>query len=190
MSNETTASVWVVDEGEYSDYRILAIFATKPQAEEFVSHRGPSSPYGYSPGMQEWELNTWTEDKATFKFTFDLNGNITKVSEVAYVDDAPTPALYSQRHTKDEVLVVVNYGPRDRATKVASEHYTRIRAFLDEAQKMGDRAHYDKISEGYCFGNALRVARILAGIEQAPNPPQCDSDRNILTILGIPEVAQ
>jgi hypothetical protein len=171
--------VWIVEQGEYSDYSIVAIFATQAQAEEFVSHRPTAS-------VREWELNTWTEELAAFEITFDLSGNITEIAEEAYVESDEYKDFSNRRH-KDEITFFIRRGPRDRAIKIASEQYAKIRVYLDQADTMMERAEYNKIGD-HRFDDALCIARILAGIDDAPTPPRCTADRNILTILGMSEV--
>ena len=177
-------SVWLVEQGTYSDYSVEAIFSTEKQAREFCSHLPDSEP-------REWVLNTWADHQISFTFWFDLMGNIVQTEEEAFVKDLPAESnIHSDRQERERIRIHVNRGPRDLAIKIASEHYTKIRAFLDEAQKRVDRAKYNKISDDYCCNDALEAAKILAGINQAPNPPECGHDKNILTILSISEKSE
>lgn len=47
-------TLYVVTEGEYSDYHIVGIYSTKEQAEKIKKYR--SGLYEY-PDIEEWELN-------------------------------------------------------------------------------------------------------------------------------------
>ncbi len=162
------STVWLVEQGEYSDYHVAGIFSTEMQAREFASH------YKSDAGVREYELNIWTEEQAQFIFTFDLQGNITATSEVAFTDPAPPEdEAQSGCVNSGEILISVNRGPRERAVKIASEYYARIRACLDEANVRVETAH--ALGRLQCYGMgrggswlAHGVARILAGLDKLP----------------------
>jgi hypothetical protein len=179
------SSVWLVEKGDYSDYHIIAIFSTQSQADEFVSHHKEAS-------VREWELNTWTEEKTTFEFVFDLSGNLVKEEEHAYIKDEDHDGnprdldvrAHSQSDrtgTLDNVKIYVNRGPRELALKIASERYTKIRAYLDEAQErtvlaadVDGLAEYRKVCGAHNL--SVSVAEVLAGIVPVPDPPKCGYD--------------
>ena len=170
-------SVWFVEEGEYSDYRVKAVFETEAQALEFSSHRPEDS------SIRKVELAAWTTEQSNFTFTFDLGGNITKVIELADLEQ-PSDIVCSHRFAEDAIQITVQRGPLDLAKKIASERYVKIRAFLAEADERMERADYQK-NGNYRFNDALRVAEVLAGLTPMPDPPRCEKDREILLILGV-----
>lgn len=171
----------MVEEGCYSDYGVVAIFSTKAEADKFVEHRPGAS-------AREWELDTWREEQAKFCITFDMGGSITGIIEEASTDE-PSGNVRENRFQQDQITLIVHRGPRDLAVKIASERYYKIRAFLDQSDAMMERANYPK-NGNYRFNDALQVASILAGLDQAPDPPRCNHDRNIRVILGLPDIPE
>lgn len=168
-------TVWVVESGEYSDYQIDAIFSTKEKAEEFSSHKSRSR-------VVEWELDKWTPEQASFSVVFDLSGNITGIDETPVLDE-PSDAVDADGFHDGSIHVRVHRGPREKAIKIASEYYYRLRAFLDEAQERTSKAHLPQ--ECLDGSRTIRVAKVLAGINPVPNPPKCGFDEDVLEILGI-----
>lgn len=169
-------SVWTVEEGEYSGYCVLAIFGTEEQAKTFCEHREQAS-------YREWTLDTWTTEQATFRFEFDMSGNIIAEHETAKTD-SPSDAIAQGRHGRDEIVIEVHRGPRERAVKVASERYARLRAFLDEATERTDKA-LPEVDEHLRTMTSLLVAQVLAGILPAPDPPLCGFDEYVLKVLRL-----
>src|SRR3990172_7688285 len=152
-------SVWLVERGEYSDYGVEAIFSTEVVARAFAANMDGSS-------VREWMLDTWREEQITWEFGFDLQGNIVEESKEPFTELLPVDASVtaSRRFDQDLITITVNRGSREAAVKIASEWYVRIRAHLDEADERMTRTQYDKIGN-YRWGDALNVARILAGID-------------------------
>lgn len=172
-------SVWIVEEGEYSNYEVLAIFATEDKAKHFTGHRKGSS-------YREWELDTWTEDRAEFEFRFNRAGWVTDESERAYIEDndGECASVYAHgcRDSKDILVLVQRNGPRERALKIASEHYTRLRAYLDEAEA---RVAQSGIKTGYGEEqHIVDIAEILAGTQKLPTVPCCGHDQTVLKMMG------
>lgn len=65
--------VYIVTEGDYSDYHIEACFTTKEKAEEFIKNSKKVEDDGwYKPGIEVWDLDTNTEivNVITVDFTF------------------------------------------------------------------------------------------------------------------------
>jgi hypothetical protein len=173
-------SVWLVEEGEYSDYKVLAIFSTEDAAKQFTEHRKESS-------YREWELDTWTEDRTEFIFQFNLAGELVSESEEAYIkdphEDSNSVYAWGTHESKDVRIRVARNGPRARALKIASERYVRLRAYLDEAE---ERVSRSGIKTGYGEEQlVVDVAEILAGTQQLPTPPLSGHQEDIMKVLGI-----
>jgi hypothetical protein len=173
-------SVWIVEEGEYSDYQVLAIFPTECAAKQFAEHRKKS-------GYREWALNTWTEDRTLFRFQFNRAGEVVAESEEAYIEEPqkewPTVHVHGFHHNKNIGVSVRRNGPRERALKIASERYARLRAFLDEAEA---RVLRSGIKTGYGEGqHVVDVAEILAGTQKLPRPPYCKHEEDVLKMIGL-----
>jgi hypothetical protein len=171
--------VWIVEEGEYSDYQVLAIFATELAAAEFVDHRKTAS-------YRAWPLNTWLPEQARYSFWFDLSGNIVAEQETAYTESVDEAPVWEYRQGPDQIHIAVCKGPHERAVKVASERYARIRAHLDKADEMARKSTLSKepsYMKGHYLSQATEVARVLAGLAEPPTPPLSKSDEWVLQIL-------
>lgn len=65
--------VYIVTEGDYSDYHIEACFTTKQKAEEYIENsKKVEDSNWYRPGLEVWDLDTNTEivNVITLDFTF------------------------------------------------------------------------------------------------------------------------
>ena len=64
--------VYIVTDGDYSDYHIEACFSTKEKAEKFIDNGEKIKYFGDNAVIEEWELDKGTEivDVITIRFTF------------------------------------------------------------------------------------------------------------------------
>jgi len=70
--------VYIVTQGEYSDYGIVAVFATRKLAEECVRHMGHLS----DADVEEWELNSELPRKRQYHVKIiRTTGRITSVTD-------------------------------------------------------------------------------------------------------------
>ncbi len=153
-------SVWIVEEGEYSDYGVTGIFATEAQAKEFSEARDAS--------YREWPLDTWTPEQERTTVTFDISGNVVYVSHSAYTERAPAEdELIADGANNGNILITVRRGPRERAIKVASEKFTQVRAKLDEAKQRCANLPTELLSY-WRFSVEAKCAAMLAGVEPIP----------------------
>lgn len=157
--------VYLATTGEYSDYRIRAAFSTKEKAQEFLDAQTD-----YSPRVEEFEVDEWTRDMGRWTFDFRLvDGMIQKEEYDVWLEEQPDEAKTSMSLGAEMLAVTVYHGNKERAKKVASEIYTRIRANLDEAEERVRRL----APEGFMVRPmVLQVAKVLAGIvnEQSYHP--------------------
>ena len=79
--------VYAVSEGAYSDYRIVAVFDNKEEAEKFrVNHLGGGN-YAY---VEDWPLNTKMEDAFCWQVRVNKEGTVTYSSrELRSGDERP-----------------------------------------------------------------------------------------------------
>lgn len=167
--------VYVVEEGEYSNYQVVAIFSEKGAADEFSAHR-PGS------GVVEWTLDTWKTEQSEFLFVFGLDGQIKSVEEKAHIREHEYDGRIFSQAWGDDILVRVCRGPEELAVKIASERYTKIRAFHDQA---------DALCVGGldCLKGTLRphlvvmVAEVLAGIRVLPDGPGSGFEEDAKRVL-------
>jgi hypothetical protein len=184
-------SVWLVESGEYSDYRVDAIFTTEEQANEFVANGGGKS-------VIEYPLDTWGPEKAEYDFVFDLEGNVIKEQVRAYVEcPCDADAVYHATHREHDgrkyvsdfggIKIMVYRGPRDKALKIASERYTRLRAEFDAALALTERykcADWQKYPD-WRYQTAVHVAAIMAGVAPMPKRPASTFEERSLAVMGL-----
>lgn len=69
--------VYIVTEGEYSDYRIEACFSTKKKAQEYIKNNKKIQSKYYYPNIEEWDLDSNCDIvdiiDVNFKFTSPLS---------------------------------------------------------------------------------------------------------------------
>jgi hypothetical protein len=196
--------VYIVTEGSYSDYHIVAVFSTEEQAKAFCAEsKGaefaeyPVDDARWNPGLGEYE------------FAFDLDGNIKAEEHKAQLLNDSGQRLeleqsdngyltLEKRHVyngSDEprVYITAFSASREKAVKIASEKYTRVRAHLDEAMEVTKRTPVDKLPERWWssgsrttgmeaeydreehnFNIPYLVAKVLAGVEHLGSDPKKD----------------
>ena len=66
------SKIYVVTEGDYSDYHIEACFSTKKKAQEYIKNSKKVNESYYYPRIEEWELDSNSDivDVISLFFTF------------------------------------------------------------------------------------------------------------------------
>jgi len=69
-------SIWVIEQGSYSDYRVVGVFSTKESAEKFMGLMDD----GYeTPSIDEWPLDPMVDEinkgLLPFALSMDIDGN-------------------------------------------------------------------------------------------------------------------
>ena len=130
------ATIWVVEQGEYSDYRVVGVFTTKENAQQIADVVGDDAT------VAEWPLDPGIEDmnagRKPFRVFMLRDGTVEHVREetmdrslLAGLDGpflmkrggrpfgatAPTPPCLN---------VAVWAHDAEHATKIANEHRTRL----------------------------------------------------------------
>ena len=75
--------VWIIEQGEYSDYRVVGIFSTEENAKKYMD-KIKKNVHGYDdPSIDERELDPSIEDinagRSQYYIRFDQEGNITNI---------------------------------------------------------------------------------------------------------------
>jgi hypothetical protein len=91
-------SVWVVETGEYSDYRVLGIFSTEENAQKIADL--------VDGDVSEWPIDPWLEQlsqgRRSFRVEMMMDGTGIRVSEMPWGN-----------HHKDEFSLVRNRNSAD-----------------------------------------------------------------------------
>lgn len=174
--------VYVVTEGKYAAYRIVAIFSERTFAEKFIAEGGGDK-------FEEWILNDtdWQSGQGLYDFAFNLGGDIVKetlearlsptAEERQYGCHWDRPNVPTARADEDDQLVriEVQCENRERAVEIASERYNRIRTHLDHALHLAFDTPYPKICDRHTRNDAIQIAEILAGLREPPIGPEYTS---------------
>lgn len=115
--------VWLVTEGSYSDYRILAVYDNEADANKLENARG------YEAGVEEWEVNSLPTRLFTeWKIYFDADFNHYKTS------GCPGQLYHSPQLTKGgrfsafPYWVLVCHDDKRTAEKIAYDTIAKFRA--------------------------------------------------------------
>lgn len=82
-------SVWVIEQGSYSDYHVVGVFSSKETAEAALQFLSPDWD---APTVAEWPLDPWANEINSGRFPYTVlmhaNGNTIKVtrSSIAYFE--------------------------------------------------------------------------------------------------------
>lgn len=130
-ADQRPMTVWIVTEGEYSDYRICRVFSTKELARAYANSvkRGTFD----SIAVEEWPVNsTWDADEVYWLIRFYEGGELHSVYRLGDEEEKP-PHLNCFK-------LVQNPGPywegtvrgRDmnHAIKIGAEQLAMTRALL------------------------------------------------------------
>lgn len=108
--------IYIVTEGEYSDYSIDRVFSTREKAEEYVDS------VGYDTQIEEYDIDAPIERKTqVFCISFGLDK---KEAKYVYLSRNPYENLI--RFRQPFLDIYVKSDSRERAIKIASERYGMI----------------------------------------------------------------
>lgn len=118
--------IYVVTSGEYSDYRIEAVFSTRKKANEYVQQKGT-----------DFRIEGYDLDKEVVKETqlwlveFDITNNeIKEVSPItSNIDKLKDTCKVTEYFSfKSYITFYVEAETMDRAIKIASERFASVKA--------------------------------------------------------------
>ena len=72
------SKVYVVTDGEYSDYHIEACFSTKKKAQEYIKNAKKVNESYYYPDIEEWELDSNSDIVDVIYLTFTFTSPLSK----------------------------------------------------------------------------------------------------------------
>jgi hypothetical protein len=118
------ASVWVIEQGSYSDYGVCGVFTTKESADMVAAAMNNGDPYEPAT-VAEWPLDPGVEEMraglARFSLRMNRDGDTKDINAVAH-GYGPSEFIYG------EPWKLGSFWGRDEAhaVKVANEHRTRL----------------------------------------------------------------
>lgn len=72
------SKIYVVTDGEYSDYHIEACFSTKKKAQEYIKNSKKVNGKYYDPDIEEWELDSNSDIVNVIYLTFTFTSPLSK----------------------------------------------------------------------------------------------------------------
>jgi hypothetical protein len=126
-------SVWVIEQGAYSDYRVVGVFTTKESADKMAALINEGESYDLAE-VDEWPLDPGAEDlnqgRRTFSVQMLKDGTVEKAEPCG-----PSPlnlagwvTQYTRSHWNPHsgVNAVVWAADEKHAVKIVNEHRVRI----------------------------------------------------------------
>lgn len=118
--------IYIVTSGEYSDYRIDAVFTTKEKAVDYVEQHGTR----YS--IEEYELDEEVEKKTqlwTVVFCVD-NGKLVDGNTRSFKEDEVRDTCFVELSWNGKLYITfyVDADSMDRAIKIARERFAAVKA--------------------------------------------------------------
>src|SRR3990167_5468915 len=134
-------TVWVIEQGSYSDYRVVGVFSTEADAQyvaDFINVSERCDP----ATIAEWPLNPVVSELRQgcqrYFVLMQKDGTVEKIKrdESAYDlsgsvhvwrrSKAPAPAYRDKKGTKDVLQATVWAKDEAHAIKITNEHRTRM----------------------------------------------------------------
>lgn len=72
------SKVYIVTDGEYSDYHIESCFSTKKKAQEYIKNAKKVNGSCYDPNIEEWELDSNSDIVDVIDLTFTFTSPLSK----------------------------------------------------------------------------------------------------------------
>lgn len=72
------SKVYIVTDGEYSDYHIEACFSTKKKAQQYIKNAKKVKESCYDPNIEEWELDSNSDIVDVIYLTFTFTSPLSK----------------------------------------------------------------------------------------------------------------
>lgn len=134
------ATAYVITEGEYSAYRILAVFTSKALAQEYVRIANPDGD-DWKARIEEWPINVAADFKAQWQASVAIHDGrvpepVTQAKEIAEPGKLGVALTWGTAYTNFRpdhpyCLVTVRQATAERALKVLSEQVAIVVAQWD-----------------------------------------------------------
>lgn len=118
------ANVYIVTDGDYSDYRIVAVFSTEEQAKEYIQRTGKGDDYvefevdvPYQSKDRVWHIELRISDHKVTYFEVER-----------YYDNINDCIRLRRLRSGDELSLWVKADTSDRAVKIANERIGQVLA--------------------------------------------------------------
>ena len=119
-------SIWVIEQGSYSDYRVVGVFSTKESAEKFMALMDVGQE---TPSIDEWPLDPMVDEinkgLLPFAISMDIDGNTERIRKAdGHNMNGGLLACQSAAWNDDGVYGTVWAKDEQHAVKIANEFRT------------------------------------------------------------------
>lgn len=135
--------VWVIEKGEYSDYRVVGVFSTLEHAQQVLNEINKHPDDYYEATIAEWVLDPAVEEinagRKMYRITMDTEGNTEEIEETCLScstienhlhlwkrSDIP---VYKGKNIKDAIIGCVWAKSQEHAIKITNEF--RIKTLVE-----------------------------------------------------------
>jgi len=125
--------VYVITQGQYSDYHICGVTANKAAAEKVVEHLNSTvnNDWYSAACIEEFDTDIWESGKQVWVYTLKEDGR-DFVYEDGYADVTKTDGLYSIKKLKNNTgtiyTVYILANDEDHARKIGRDIFSSYRA--------------------------------------------------------------
>lgn len=118
------SKVFLVSSGDYSDYRIVAVFSTEAKAEEYIRVRNELEQWSCNEGPDEWEV-----DSIQVKEEYFVEVYLRPDNDASSISEADTKSPKVEKLWEDCHRVTTRFcGSREKTIKSARDMVTKFQA--------------------------------------------------------------
>lgn len=97
------SKVYIVTEGEYSDYRIEACFSTKKKAQEYIKNAKQVNTR-YYPDIEEWDLDEQSDIVDVINIFFTFTSPLSKNKHIEKIENRIDKSIRSKVYTYSDKI--------------------------------------------------------------------------------------
>lgn len=119
------SKIYVVTDGEYSDYHIEACFSTKKKAQEYIKNAKKVNGSYYDPNIEKWELDSNSDIVDVIYLTFTFTSPLSKRTHEEKITTSMDKRIRSQGYNYCNKIDLYGYDLEIlRITEVANPNKT------------------------------------------------------------------
>ena len=119
-------TVYVVTQGDYSDYRIKAVFSTKPLAQGYIDIHVKYNKYDDGMCIEEYNLNKPRKFEVGLQVRMKEDGSVVEVKPTVIEDGKDVGFRFFDFVTPKNLVWIVVTDDEERAVKVVNEKRTQV----------------------------------------------------------------
>ena len=156
------SKVYIVTEGEYSDYRIEACFSTKKKAQEYVKNAEKIRSSYYYPYIEEWDLDEQSDIVDVIDIFFTFISPLSKNEHTEKIESRIDKSIRSQVYNFSDKIEFYGF---DLETLHIREIANPNKTIEEEVSRL-TKVAYDTVKKiNYLY--KVEGIKTLAGIRKA-----------------------